>query len=382
MLKKYSFVVTSFLVWRLLLVVFLSLAMKFVPLQDNFIGGGHENYLRNPLLWSGVNFDGEHYLTISQNGYQPLTYFFFPVYPTIVSFFGNFLGGDIETLSYIGIIISHVSFLLALIGIWKLTLIDFNEKVARLVILTILLFPTSFFFISFYTESFFLMLAVWSFYCFQRKQYFLATVFGGISSATRVIGSIIAVSFFTDFLKRRKYRLMVYLPIVFIGMLLYMYYLKIRTGDPFEFFNTISIFGQQRSSQLVLLPQVFYRYFFKILPNLNYSYFPSLFTTYLELVSAILFFSLSILAFCKKNNESRILKIDYAVYLFLGFLIPTFAGSFSSMPRYVLVLFPGFILLSTFIVKWPRTAKLLYFLVSLLGLGIATAFFVRGIWIA
>ncbi len=375
MFRKYSFVITSFVVWRVALFILLFLAIKFIPLQDNFIGGRHGNYLGNPLLWSGVNFDGEHYLTIAQKGYESLTYFFFPVYPMLVSFFGNFFGRDSQSLAYIGIIISHISFLASLIGIWKLTLMEYNKKIARATILTILFFPTSFFFVSFYTESIFLMLVVWSFYFFRRKQYLLAAILGGVSSATRVIGSILAVSYFASLYKSGKYRLMIYLPIVFLGILLYMYYMKMKTGDPLEFLNTISLFGQQRSSQLILLPQVFYRYIFKIFPSLNYSYFPNVFSTLLEFVSAILFLVLSTFGFWK-------LKIDYAIYLFLGYIIPAFAGSFSSMPRYVLVLFPGFILLSLFIVKWPRAIRLVYFLVSFIGLVIATMFFVRGIWIA
>ena len=150
----------------------------------------------------------------------------------------------------------------------------------------------------------------------------------------------------------------------------YLFYLYQTTGDPFNFLNTVGIFGPQRSSSLVLLPQVFYRYMFKILPNTNLS-----FTPIFEFVVALGFLLLAILAFKR-------LRQSYVLYLLIGYLIPTFSGSFSSLPRYVLVLFPGFILAALYLNKTSKVIQALIFLVLFLGLGISTILFVRGYWIA
>ncbi|MGB6882196.1 MAG: hypothetical protein WBD86_02760, partial [Microgenomates group bacterium] len=80
-LESKKFIFRSFVFWRVLLFLFLFLAIGIVPLQQNFLGGGLSSYLRSPYLWAWGNFDGEHYLSIAFKGYQPLTYFFFPVYP-------------------------------------------------------------------------------------------------------------------------------------------------------------------------------------------------------------------------------------------------------------------------------------------------------------
>ena len=154
-----------------------------------------------------------------------------------------------------------------------------------------------------------------------------------------------------------------------------MWYLKVITGDPLNFLNTVSIFGAQRSSNFVLLPQVFYRYFFKIIPSLTYSFFPVVFTTCLELGVSIVFLILIIFSFWR-------LKLNYSLYCLFAYLIPTLSGSFSSMPRYVLVIFPIFILMAILVDKIPTFYKYLIFSVMILVLAVATTMFFRGYWIA
>lgn len=176
--------------------------------------------------------------------------------------------------------------------------------------------------------------------------------------------------------KIRPFKLSI-LSLVFapIGLFVYMLYLEKTTGDPLEFFHSIGIFGEQRSSSFILLPQVFYRYVFKILPAINYNYFPVVFTTWLEFMTGILFTLLSVLSFVR-------LRLSYAIYLAFGFLIPTLAGSFSSLPRYVLVLFPAYILMSMYLSKTSRSTKILTYIVLIVNLSIATALFTRGYWVS
>src|SRR5258708_1463259 len=257
------FIFSSFIIWRIAIFVFALLSIKFLPVfSHNYFGGGYSNYTVNPLFWGHLNFDGEHYLAIAQNGYQPLEYFFFPLFTIAIRFFS--LAKDQITLVWTGLIISNLLFLFALIGIYKLVEIDYKENVAKLTLILMLFFPTSFYFATYYTESLFLILVVWAFYMARRGNFLLASI---------------------------------------------------------------------------LLPQVIYRYVFKILPHVTYYYFPNVFTTYLEFIIGILFLVLIIYGFWK-------LRISYSIYALLVYLVPTLAGSFSSMPRYVLVVFPVFILVA------------------------------------
>ena len=118
-----------------------------------------------------------------------------------------------------------------------------------------------------------------------------------------------------------------------------------------------------------------YRYVFKILPVVRLSDFPNLFTTYLEFGVGILFLILVIYCFFK-------LRLSYAIYALFAYLIPTLSGSFSSMPRYVLVVFPAFIMMALYLEKVPRIYRYVIFSGMLILMAISTALFWRGYWIS
>ena len=377
-----KFIFKKIILWRLLTFLFLFFALIFIPLQKDFLGGGLDSYLKNPYFWAWSNFDGEHYLVIAYEGYRPLTYFFFPAYPFLVSFFGRFLGGSFTMHAVSAMAISHVAFFSALIGLWKLVLLDYRKNISKLMITLMLVFPTSFYFGSSYTESLFLALCVWSFYYARKGRWLRAGFLGAVLTATRVVGiallPALAVELFLQ--KRGKGLKELAIPIIGVllvplGALIYMYYLKVAVGDPLEFLHSVEIFGQQRSSTLIMLPQVFYRYFFKVIPNINYNYFPVVFSTFLEISTALVFLALAILAFNK-------LRLSYAIYFALGYIIPTLSGSFSSFSRYVLVLFPAFLLMAIYISKLTKINKISIIIFSSILLFIATALFTRGFWIA
>lgn len=377
--NDFYFLLKLFVGWRLILFLFLFLAIRLIPLQQDFLGGRMANYLENPWLWAWVNFDGEHYLAIAQEGYRPLTYFFFPVYPMLVkalSVIGGFRRPDF--LAFAGLLISNISFFIALVGFYKLVKLDKPTRIAKLAVLLLLLFPTSFFFASFYTESLFLALVVWSFYFARRGNFLLAGALGGISTATRILGLALIPALALEAWKGGKKNLLqkiLGVLLVPVGLFIYMYFLKMKTGDPFEFLNTISVFGEQRSSELILLPQVFYRYLFKILPNLNYSSFPTVFTTVLEIATAAIFFVLAIISFVKT-------RLSYAVYFLIAYLIPTFSGSFSSFPRYALILFPAFILGAVLIASRPKVLRGIIYVILFITLAVSCMLFARGYWIS
>lgn len=379
--NAFLFVLTAFIIWRIALFVILFLAIKFMPLQHDFLGGGIAEYVRNPYLWSWFNFDGEHYLSIIREGYRPLTYFFFPGFPILIKYVVGFFAHDIFSYAFYGLLISNLIFLLALVGLWKLITIDFDDQIAKIAIILLLVFPTSFYFGSFYTEAIFLATVVWSMY-FARKGYWLTSgIIGGFSTLTRIVGitlfpSLIAENLSTNKAKKNKFKLNLFLTLLVpLGLVIYMYYLWKVTGDPLNFLHTVGIFGPQRSSSLVFLPQVFYRYVFKIIPSLNIHFFPSLFTTLLEFFVGLAFLVISIASFYK-------LRLSYSLFLLFGYLIPTFSGSFSSLPRYVVVLFPGFILVSVWLKNKPGYIKFIVYFSLVILLTISTLMFTRGFWIS
>lgn len=381
---------TALLAWRIWTLVFLFFAAALIPLHSQFLGGELKDQLAQPWFWAWSNFDGENYLSIAQRGYFNLgEQAFFPLYPLLMRFVVWPLRDNMVALGVSGLVISHASFFLGLLGLWKLVRIDFKESTAKFTLLLLLIFPTSFYFGSVYTESLFLALVVWSFYSARRGRWLTAGILGALASSTRFVGIILFPALLLEWwmqkkLKTQKARsarplqgakLKSFIPlfIIPIGLFTYMYYLFNTTGDPLAFWHALPSFGEQRSAVPILLPQVFWRYvkIFIDFPKTE----PFFFTILLEAGTAVLFLVLSIISFLK-------LRLSYAVFLFLGYLAPTFSGSFSSLPRYILPLFPAFLLAALMLEKRPRWVKAVVVSFLFLLLVVATSLFVRGYWIA
>lgn len=365
----YKFIIKSFLAWRIgtLLIAFFSI--KFVPLLgENFFGGKLVNYLQNPLFWGWANFDGEHLTSIALYGYKSLQQFYFPFYPFLINLFGSIFGRELYIYVWSGILISNVSLFLALIGFYKLARLDYSEKISKLAIILILIFPTSFFFGAVYTESIFLCLAVWSFYLFRTNRFLFASILAMLASGTRAVGIIL----FPVFLINKRLLSLFLIP---LGLLSYMYYLFLHWGGSIKLYQAYTLFGEQRSDHLVLLPQVFYRYLAKIIPNLTWSYPPVVFTALLEFGIALLFLTVILYSFKK-------IRWDYWLFLSLSYLIPTLSGSFSSLPRYAILLFPAFFILAKVMAKAKKIVMISILVIFAILLSIAETLFFRGYFVS
>jgi hypothetical protein len=152
-----------------------------------------------------------------------------------------------------------------------------------------------------------------------------------------------------------------------------MYYLNQSLNDPLYFIHAQPYFSAHRQiGNLTLWPQVVWRYL-KMLVTVN-PVTPTYFTLSLEFAIGIGFAVLSVLTWKK-------LGAALGLYTLANYLLPTFTGSFSSVPRYVLILFPAFIVLTQYINKY-RWLKILYFTISPVLLISCIIYFTRGWWIA
>lgn len=363
-----------FLIWKIWLFFLVWFATSFIPLAgNNFLGGGLKNYIQNPYLYSWVNFDGEHYFSIVQNGYQPLTHSFFPIYPLIVKIF-TFFTIDPKIIILIGLLISNISFLLCLFILRKVILLDYSEKIAQMAVLAIILFPTSFYFGSFYTESLFLVLSLSAVYLMRTNRLLWSGVLGGLSSATRITGIILLPFFLIEWWQSRSKKIHWQVFLIPLGILGYMFYLYQTTGNWLVFYTDLSPFGAQRQPGLTLPPQVFYRYF-KILQDVNLLN-PSYWTYFAEFFSALLIVWSLLYGYIKK------VRLSHLFYILITFLFLSLTGSFSSLPRYLLSIFPLFIILGVFLSNRSTFFKVIYFLISFSLFSLEAILFVRGYWVA
>jgi len=157
------------------------------------------------------------------------------------------------------------------------------------------------------------------------------------------------------------------------GLLLYMIFLWIEFRDPLYFFHVQEEFGGGRSESLILLPQVLVRYI-KIFVTVDWQNW-KFFAYTQEFALSILALTTLIVGWIKK------LRPSYLVFSSLAFLLPTLTGTFSSMPRYILVCFPMFLVIAKWLEDKPKLRFAWYGISSIL-LILNTVLFIQGYWIA
>ena len=373
-------IIGLFLIWRVILILVSIHSVNF-PLgsTDRYLGAGPVNFYLLPQFFAWANFDGEHFLSIAIFGYKQLEQAFFPIYPLLINFFTHPFHTNLFTTILasiiIGLIISNGSFLISLILLFELLNLDYSKKISYLSIIVLLLFPTSFYFGALYSESLFLLLTVASFYFARKKRWFEASMLGALSSATRIFGILLFPALLIEAMQQKvSLKKMMWLILIPSGLGLYMIFQYVNFGDPLAFYNLQKLVGEQHQSGIILLPQVYYRYTKMILTVDRYN--PIYQTILLEFLVGIFFFLLPIYGYLKK------IRASYLFYAITGFLLTTVQGSFSSLPRYVVILFPSFLILAIVVNKLPKLLKGILIIVCILLLSMEATLFLRGYWVA
>ncbi len=368
-----------YLIWQVLILAVVIIASGFLPVRESgtYLGGGVTEYHRDPLLNFRSNFDGVHFILIATHGYNFGQQAFFPLYPKLISWVFTYVRSPV----LIGVVISSFSFFLALIFLVRLIEMDYPRQVSRWTVLLLLFFPTSFFFSSVYTEGLCLLWIVLSFYTARRGKWLLAGIFGALAAYTRLVGVFLFPALIIEYFWQSGMQNLTFgriltrlLPLLLIPLSLgiYMFYLYKTTGDALAFYHVQTAFNQSRSLRIVLPYQVIWRYL-KMITTVSTNDFLYL-TIWLEFIVGIVFITLTVFSLFRQ-------RLSYSVFSLFALFLPTLTGNFVSLPRYVLVCFPLFIVLGDFAAGFPR---LRYLLFSLSGMAffIYLSLFAFGYWVA
>ncbi len=172
---------------------------------------GPQNYVPNRLdgiaetvvgpmrLW-----DGLWYTMIAEQGYgkwqsaaglpTPWTAkaAFWPLFPWSMRLLSDLTGMAPEVAGYL---IANVCFVVALIFLYRLVAIEFDDRIARRTLWALALFPTSLFFSAVYTESPFLMLSVGAILAARLRYWWIAGILGALAALTRSYGIFLVLPF-------------------------------------------------------------------------------------------------------------------------------------------------------------------------------------------
>jgi Gpi18-like mannosyltransferase len=287
-----------------------------------------------------ARWDSAAYFSIIKNGYQPSSDItsvysnipFFPLYPYLVKGIG-WLGVPLPDGVYVlsGVLLSNLLFLGAIIVLYRLILEwGYPNKTAERTIGLIYVFPTSFFYASFYTESLFFFLSVLGFLCILKEKWGVAAIISALALLTRTQGVILwfvlfgAFTFSNRSTLLSKPRQLFYFLIAPLGLILHFGYLYNLTGYPFAPFAAMTAWGRNDSN-----------FFTNIQDNLNG---PGLDVFKIDLILTLVFIVCSVIVLVKWQNKSP------GFYALTLSSMPIASGLLVSVSRYLLPVFPVFIL--------------------------------------
>ncbi|NWJ95831.1 MAG: hypothetical protein HXX20_08625 [Chloroflexi bacterium] len=395
------------LAFRLVLFVIPIFAGILIPFSEH--NPLPPDYIPNPNIWmerlirSWTRWDGGFYTTIASQGYTPIAHpgnahiAFFPLYPhliravAVVFAFGN---TRYDALNISGIVISSLATLALFLGLYKLARLDYDHQTSRLSVIYLAAFPMSFFLLAIYTESLFMALAVWAFWAARKNRWLLACGLAALAVLSKNQGVLLVAALGIEYLyqirfnpKRLDWRIFTFgLPALALAG--WMGINALTFGDPLQYvkaaqdnfarffawpFNTLGFatehFFNQRSPGTFLPP--------------NYDPGYDLDSILYDYPITLAFLGVGVVALVAVWRKR--VRLSYVAFFALCLAQPLFSPNrisiLASLPRYLLLIFPAFLLLALLGRRWPLF-HYLYLGLNLPLLGIFLARYALNYWVA
>lgn len=370
-LKREEFLSLFFgsLFFRLLLILLAPLIFAI------FKDGWSESWLSLYYNWDALK-----YLQISYQGYdvlekgQHFLLVYLPLWPFLVFLFGSFLGNELAGLLIPLVISSFASVLL-----YALIKMDYSKKFAYYSFVMSIIFPTAFYFFLPYTESLFLFLSVFFFIFLRKEKFIWATIFLIFTSLTRITGILLIIPLVIKFWKKRKFKpkelafLSVYILIGSLGIFAYFLLNKFYTGSFTAFLDIQAKMYTLKQFSFFSIPEQIWDNFMKLISwkakNTN--------SIIVDIFESFFSFSALILLFWGR----KILKLEYFAYALACLLILLGQNFWLSNTRYILVIFPLFVVVSSLLEnlekKYPLPGKNLTLIIAGMSVFLMGIFYIR-----
>lgn len=332
-----------FLIAKIFVIALAVSVQFFVPAEITHTQKITDNVFLNPF----AQYDSTAYLDIAQNGYNQQfaggvgNYHWYPLYPLLIRAF-SFIGFPLAAF-----FIANVASILAIIVLYMLVREELGKKNAYRTAFYVLLFPTAYYFTMMYTESLFLLFSLSTFYAAKKENWLAAGILGFFTSLTRIQGILLFIPILIMYLRSAgfEYRNLsannirkikpnsLFLLLIPAGLVAFMLYDLVAFGDAFIQLKSASVFGRHLTPPWEGFAQAINAMINdRTLINLSYHIY-NLFIT----ISFI-----GLIYICWKR-----LKPEYTAYYLLTMIVLLFGPNLFGMSRYVLMLFPAFMALST-----------------------------------
>lgn len=350
---------------------------------------GWRRYVIQPLR----NWDGFWYSMIATEGYgwHPASTAFWPLYPWTMRLLSEVTGMTVEVA---GLILANAAFVAAMVVLYRLVLLEWGETAARRTVILLAAFPTSFYFSAVYSESFFLLFCVLSFYWGRTERWWLAGLAGAMAALTRNLGVVLVVPLAIMYLQQHGWNPRAWsiraaaTAIPVLGPAIYFTYLQWAWGDALLTLEVQQGWGRQSAMPWDSFAMAFEQWntdwLRLLIDNPGWATLTSfemrhLFAEYESLDIIIVLLMLPLVGYCVAR-----LPLEYSVFVLALAVPPLFNPSvvhpLMSYPRFVIVMFPLFIALAI-VLRGPKRF-LLYMCISLPLLAVLTMQFATWFWVA
>jgi hypothetical protein len=345
----------------------ISVAVSVLPLSTRAGWGPELTRVAPPL----ARWDSGWYYGIARDGFRfdaaahQNNVGFYPLYPLAMRGVHGVLAIPLFSA---GILVSAGCLLGGLLFAAELAAEILGPEAAVPAVVALLFYPTSFYFLSVYTESLFLFTTALAFWSARRGLWLLAGIAGALASMTRFNGFLIALPIawiawtYAKGWKAVRWRCAIAPVLTLAGAAAFPVFLWLRFGDPFLYIrSTVAGWPQKPAPFWTLLAATVRAapgHFAAGLSGRELGY-------WLELGTAILFTLLTIELFRKK-------LIPEGIYCLSTLLLMFSTGTLYGFARYALYLFPCFFLLGQL-----RSRPVLAFTYTLAGSSAGIVLMVR-----
>jgi hypothetical protein len=318
-------------------------------------------------IWE--RWDAGAYLAVARDGYDPALdnnrIAFFPLLPMLIR-----IGSIVAPPLLVGMAVSFVATVAAGVALYALVRMDCSRATARRAVIALNVFPTAFALVPPYSEPLFLALATWSFVAARRDDWRLAGALGLLAAMARLQGLFLLPALVVEYVvaKRRLGLDLAWTGLVGVGTLVYLGINTVSFGDPF-FFMAI----QRTSYYHQLTPP------WQVLQELILGVFGRPLDTFwatILLAPLAAFILLGLVA--AWSLVSRASRPSYATYVMVTAASLATLSWPISVPRYILGVFPIFIMIAV-LTRRPA-AWATYVAFSSMLLATFVSLFVVGRW--
>lgn len=203
-------------------------------------------------VWN--KWDATRFISIIENGYNALmpgeveiyNLAFFPLYPWMVRLFTII----VPNTYLAALIVSTLCYSAAMTVMYALVAGEYGTKIAKLSVILISISPFSFFLGGIMTESIFLFTTIMAWYLIKRKKWFLAAIMGALSAMSRIVGILILIPYIMELIEvnseefknhryiqgiKRCLKQGFWIFIIPFGLIIYLLVNYYYTGDWFKF---------------------------------------------------------------------------------------------------------------------------------------------------